>query len=294
MQLCFLGTASGLPEQDRFGQTVIVSKEDEEGRLGHYILDAGDGASSMFARNGFDHREIHAIVISHMHGDHHGGFLQLVKSCMHYDRTEELVVIAPEEGIPALKMYLEASYLYDPLLGFPIRWVSMKDLVGQPITLPGGIQFESFPNSHLDSARHRLAAHSSLEHNRTFESYSMSLLDGETRLVYSGNLNGPAGADELAAFIEPCDVFVCELAHVNPTELGRFLANKRIGITAIAHFHPKWTGMPDEAIVKLVLDGAASHGEIGTVMSMRDGQCLTTSPGAQFVRTRQLVPHTFK
>ncbi|MCA9833950.1 MAG: MBL fold metallo-hydrolase [Thermomicrobiales bacterium] len=290
MQLCFLGTASGLPEQDRFSQTVVISFEDEDGVLGHYILDVGDGASSLFARNGFDHREIRAIMISHMHGDHHGGFLQLVKTCMHYDRTEELVVLAPAEGIQPLKAYLEASYLYDPLLGFPIRWIPLNDVVGREIELPGDIRFEAFANSHLDSARRKLAQHSALQHNRTFESYSMALRDATTRVVYSGNLNGPNGADELAGFVEPCDVFLCEVAHVDPTLLGRFVAGKHIGTVAMAHFHPKWNGTPDEEIVTLVKNAGAEC----QVLAMRDGECVATSSSSNLVKTRQLTPHIFK
>ena len=84
-----------------------------------------------------------------MHADHHCGLIQVVKTAMHEGRTDELVILAPDEGLEPLRRYLEASYLFDYFLGFPIRWVSLKDCSESSYDLPGGARLRAYPNSHL-------------------------------------------------------------------------------------------------------------------------------------------------
>lgn len=256
------------------------------GALSHYLLDVGDGASSLLARHGFDHRAIQVIVISHMHADHHGGLAQVIKTNMHLTRRDELIILAPGEGIPALQAYLSASYLYSDWLGYPIRWQSLADIAkGDGIEIPGATRLRAHHNDHLASARDRFAALGDSGHARTFESYSLTLEQDGARLVYSGNLLGPGGADEMAPFVEPADLLICELAHVDPGQLGRFLANKEISQTFLAHINPKWQGVPDGNILDLVRAGAGDAGILGDLSLARDGDvCTMVSSRATGVR----------
>jgi ribonuclease BN (tRNA processing enzyme) len=282
VDICFLGTAPGLPLPDRFGQTIVVTTNGgESGAPAHYVLDTGDGASSLLIRNGFDHLAIQGIVITHMHADHHAGLVQVLKTSMHLRRQDELVILAPEEGIPALRAYLDASYLYPDWLGYPIRWESLADLAaGDGIALLGSLVMRAFHNDHLDTARRRFAALGIDDHRRTFESYSLTLEHDGVRVVYSGNLLGAAGAHEMAAYAEPADLLICELAHVEPDELGRFLAHRRIGQTVLAHISPKWQGVPDAEIVALVHAATPENAIPGTVTIARDGdRCLAVTSG---------------
>lgn len=280
MEICFLGTAPGLPLPDRFGQTVVVTMPgDEDGTpLGHYLLDVGDGASSLLARHGFDHRAIQVIVISHMHADHHGGLAQVLKTNMHLKRERELIILAPSEGIEAFQAYLRASYLYPDWLGYPIRWLSLAEIpVTDGIDLPGDVRLQAYPNNHLATARDRFAATGVSAGDHTFESYSFTLERPGTRVVYSGNLLGPTGADEMAPFVEPADLLICEFAHVDPRELGRFLVGKQIRQTVLAHISPKWQGVGDDEILSLIRAGAGAETIPSEVVLVRDGDlCLVT------------------
>lgn len=282
MEICTLGTASGLPTAERGGQTIVLTLEGERAAAGgpesaskppqHFILDTGDGASSLLARHGYDHRHIAGIFISHMHADHHGGFAQVLKTCMHLNKQDELVVLAPAEGIEPLKAYLSASYLFDRFLGFPVRWISLADCIGHEVELPGRLTLRAHPNEHLAWFRRQVSQWSEPPPRPcTFESYSAVLAHTGTRVVYSGNLNGPAGADELAPFVEPCDLLIMELAHVDPVKLGGFLAGREIGHTVVTHFHPKWDGCADEEIMALIQRGAEPSGIRGRVTLPRDG-----------------------
>jgi ribonuclease BN (tRNA processing enzyme) len=271
MEVCILGTASGLPARDRFGQTIVLTVE-ESGAPAHYLLDVGDGASSLLMRHGFDHRDIRGIFISHMHADHHGGFAQVVKTAMHIRKESELIVLAPDEGVSPLKAYLEASYLLDAFLGYPVRWILLGPTVGREVALPGGLALRACPNAHLAWYRERiLEGDAPPPRPYTFESYSAVLRRGGKRLVYAGNLNGPQGADEMAPFVAPCDLLIMELAHVDPTELGRFLAGRAIQETVVTHFHPKWDTVSDAEILARIRHGAGETGLRGRVTLARDG-----------------------
>jgi hypothetical protein len=238
----------------------------------HLLLDTGDGASSLLARHGYDHRRIHGIFISHMHADHHGGLMQVIKTCMHLQKHDELVILAPEEGIPAFKAYLDASYLFEEWLGFPLRWVALTEVTEHAIELTGGGGLQAHPNSHLSGVHERASEVLRLrDRNMSYESYSAVYKQEGYRVVYAGNLHGPQGSDELAPFAEPCDLLIAELAHVDPGELGRFLAGRSISHTVVVHFNPRWDQISDTAIRKTIYAGAGKRGIQSTVSIAHDG-----------------------
>ncbi|MBA3943134.1 MAG: MBL fold metallo-hydrolase [Herpetosiphonaceae bacterium] len=278
IEICTLGTASGLPAHHRFGQTIILTQHTPDEGESHLILDAGDGASSLLMRHGYDHRRIRSIFISHMHADHHAGLIQLLKTCMHLEKRDELIILAPAEGIPAFKAYLDASYLFEEWLGFPIRWLPLTGLV----ELPGGGMLRAYPNAHLSWVSQRVTEIPRLR-DRTYaaESYCAVYEFAACRVVYAGNLHGPQGSDEMAPFVEPCDLLIAELAHVDPVELGRFLAGRAIGNTVVVHFHPRWDQVADAEIRERIYAGAGEGTIRGDVSLAHDGDrfpCWTVTP----------------
>jgi hypothetical protein len=272
IDICTLGTASGLPAHHRFGQTIVLTQQTPDAGKSHFILDAGDGASSLLMHHGYDHRRIRGIFISHMHADHHAGLIQVLKTCMHLEKHDELVVLAPEEGIPAFKAYLEASYLFEEWLGFPIRWVPLTGLIESAVMLPGGGRLRVYPNAHLSWVRQRVSEVPRLR-DRAYaaESYCAVYEHASCRVVYAGNLHGPTGSDEMGPFVEPCNLLIAELAHVDPVELGRFLAGRNIGNTVVVHFHPRWDHVADAEIREHIYAGAGERGIRGQVSLAHDG-----------------------
>lgn len=184
-------------------------------------------------------------------------------------------MLAPAEGIAPLQAYLEASYFLPEFLGFPIRWLSLADCPQRGYTLPGDLTLNVYTNRHVAWYQTRIdKMNPPPARSFTFESYSGVFTRAGQRFLYAGNLQGAKGTDEMAPYAEPCDLLVTEIAHVDPVELGRFLANRDIKHTVITHFHPKWNGVPDEVILAKIHEGAGTGTIRGRISLARDGFAL--------------------
>jgi len=266
-----LGTASGLPEIYRFGQTTVVTSQREGAAPEHFLLDTGDGAASLLRKHHYDLRDIRGIAISHMHGDHHGGFVQVIKTMMHLNREDDLQILAPSEGIEGLQNYLDLSYLFEEMLGYHIEWVPLSPTDASPIPILENMQLSAHPNDHLRWTRERLNGRTDLPRRYTFESYSFVLEHPEHRVVFSGNLDGPRGADELAPLLDPSDLLIMELAHVDPVALGALLVSHDVKQVALAHFHPKWNDVDQPTILAMMEEQAPGITTAIPVHLARDG-----------------------
>ena len=74
MKLTFLGTSHGDPTPGRFCSAILL----ECGTAG-YLFDCGAPVTSLLVRRGFDFSRLSHIFISHMHLDHWGDLLFLLK-----------------------------------------------------------------------------------------------------------------------------------------------------------------------------------------------------------------------
>jgi ribonuclease BN (tRNA processing enzyme) len=88
---------------------------------------------------------------------------------------------------------------------------------------------------------------------------------GGKRVVFSSDI-GAAGdlSDPLSV---RCDVLVCELAHVAPDELFRFLQTRTVPRLVLNHLAPSWQGREEE-IRELAREFMPRTGE---VIIPRDG-----------------------
>jgi len=275
ISVTFLGTASGLPMHNRCGQTIVLTVQAPH-KTHYYLLDVGDGASSLLAKHGFDHRLISAIFISHMHADHHCGLAQVLKTSMHWAKEDALTILTPSEGVEPLRAYLTASYLIPPLLRYPIQWIPLAN--DEEHALPDDVTIHTYANTHMAPFYWLSEQNPEAYSHYQYESYSAVLQVEEKRLIYAGNLQGACGCDELAKlFTIPCDLFIAEMAHVYPKELGRFLAGKNITRTVVTHFNPKWAKYTDEQILEQMHEGAGSIGTTGELLLAHDGQQVDVS-----------------
>lgn len=236
----FLGTASGLPVQDRFSQTIVLELNGEL-----HIIDPADAASSLLARARLDHRKIRSVVVSHMHADHHVGLIQVLKTAMHLRKQTSIQILFPSEGIEPLTTFLNACYLPIEWLGYP---VDIHGITAEPHAVNEHLVFEAQLNKHLNPYRAR-AAGEPFSRAWQYQSYSFAITAKNRRFVYTGNLG--KGLQEIAGLISEDSVLITEAAHLKVDDILAELETLQPCHTYLTHFHPSLRAAElQEAIVR--------------------------------------------
>ena len=93
MRLTFLGTAAGLPSKDRNVTALILAKDDSKEWC---LIDCGEGTQHQLLSSRYTLKNLQAIFITHIHGDHMFGLPGLITSTSMQGRTEPLAICAPE------------------------------------------------------------------------------------------------------------------------------------------------------------------------------------------------------
>lgn len=226
---CF-GVGDGWPCADRrhssflyrFGETTL-------------LIDCGESVSSAYKAAGYDYNLVDRLLLSHLHGDHVGGFLMLMQGFWLERREKDLPIHLPADGIQPLRQLLEAAMIFDELLGFRMQF---KPLETERAFQVKGVRITPFPTSHLESLR---LAHQR-KHPLAFQAFSFLLETQNLRVAHSADLGAPEDLEPLLE--KPVDLLVCELAHFKPADLFRYLKGrpiKRIGFMHVAR--PYWENL---------------------------------------------------
>ncbi|MBN8247217.1 MAG: ribonuclease Z [Verrucomicrobia bacterium] len=202
---CF-GVGEGWPSGDRRHASFLY-------RCGSttLLLDCGDGMSNAFKAAGIAYEEVDAVLISHMHSDHVGGFSMFVQSLWLQQRRRPLPVYAAPRAIAALKNWLAAVVLPPELLGFEIAW--------RPLLAPDRIRFGDIgvtvsPTSHLESLRRSFESRYPAT---AFEAFSFVIEGPGFRVAHTADIGD---VQDLRPLLEKRpDLLICELSHVEPDAL---------------------------------------------------------------------------
>ena len=235
--LAFLGTGCGLPMTDRYHSSLLL---EAEGR--RWLLDAGEPCSHRLKALDVPFSSLDAILISHGHSDHLSGFPMVIQGAWLEGRTRPLPVYLPAELIAPLRGWLEAVYLPDKLIGFPLEFLAWEDLPGLTLDLDKGrLRVSLHPTTHLDGLRELIDP----DESHRFLSYSLAFdwpASGK-RLVYSADLGAP---QDMAAILQPpCDLLVCEMSHFTPEELFTFLQGKPTRRLCLTHLTAEHGAEPE-------------------------------------------------
>lgn len=208
------GVGDGWPSAERNHSSFLY-------RLGNQsiLVDCGEPISRSYKASGLDYNTIDTILISHLHFDHVGGLFMLIQGFWLERRTKELRIYAPSDGIPLIRQLLQSACIFDEILPFRLTFHALKAGVSFSA---GQVEVTPYPTTHLAYFRNRFQS----KYPQGYEAFSFLIETGDLRIGHSADIGAIEDLDPLLA--KPLDVLVCELAHVPPDELFRYLTTRSI------------------------------------------------------------------
>ena len=147
LKLTFLGTSAGMPTTQRnvtalaiecLNPYVAGAKQTAEARNSNstqskksrpwLLIDCGEGTQQQLLHTKLSLRQLAAICITHVHGDHCYGLPGLLASAAMSGRTEPLILIAPQAIAQLLDAVVLATELYLP---FPLTFMATEAILSQ-------------------------------------------------------------------------------------------------------------------------------------------------------------------
>ena len=252
--LLFLGTGPGTPVSGRFCSSCLLRSNDAS-----VLVDAGEPCSQRLVEAGVSLAALDAVLLTHGHSDHTGGFPMLVQSLWLAPRSRPLPVYLPRELIKPLLAWLDAVYLPPSLLGFDLDLRPWNP--SESVHVAQGVDVAIFPTTHLRGLQQKIDPSA----RGRFEIFGLDIACHGRRVVFSSDLGSPA--DLAPALNTPCDVLVCELSHFHPEELFSALAGCEIRQLVFNHLAPELNG--GEAELLAAARRALPH--VREIRAVRDG-----------------------
>ena len=229
MKICFFGTASAIPNQERSRSSLAV--EAVSGEI--LIPDCGESVSEGIIRRGITPDQVTALIVTHLHPDHIAGLPLILQYFQLRGRTLPLTVWLPGEGIDAVKAFLSTIYLGPEMLNFEVVYCAVQAGVEYSA---GNFTFTFSPNRHLV---HHAEVRQKAGCDVVGESYSLVFSDGAKKVIYSGDV---AEAAELTGlFTSDVDALILEYAHISNEDAAKLAAEKAVPPQVIlTHIHPRF------------------------------------------------------
>jgi len=121
MEIIFLGTSSGTPTKTRNVSAIAIRKYQAKQWS---LVDCGEGTQHQILHTNLSLKNLDAIYITHIHGDHCYGLPGLLASATMAGRVEPLTLVAPH----AVKLFLDTMQSYTELrLSFDIDFIATEE-----------------------------------------------------------------------------------------------------------------------------------------------------------------------
>ena len=135
-----LGCGSALPTPKHMATSQVVELRDKQ-----FMIDCGEGTQIQLRRSHINFNRLHAVFISHLHGDHCFGLMGIISSFGLLGRTAPLHVYAPEELGPMLEAQLR---LFCQHLDYEVTFHAVDTTCQQVIYEDRSLTVETLPLEH--------------------------------------------------------------------------------------------------------------------------------------------------
>jgi ribonuclease Z len=223
----FFGVGEGWPSPDRCHASFL-----HEWSKGGILMDCGEGVDTAFKRSGVSYDQIDAVVLSHMHSDHVGSFSLFIQSMWLEGRKKPLTVFAPAKGIPALKAWLKATFVFSELIKYPIRWLALESGKSYEV---GDATLQAYGTSHLESLEDNFGQ---IHKTTAYDAYAFVLEYYGFRIGHSNDIGCVEDLDPL--FAQPLDILICECSHIESDILFDKLQGQPIRKLVLVHLHREY------------------------------------------------------
>lgn len=217
---CF-GTGDGWPCADRNHSSFLY-------RFGKtsFIVDCGESVSRAYKNSGLDYDAFDALLLSHLHCDHIGGFFMFMQGLWLEQRQKALPIYLPQDGVKPIRDLLNAGMIFEDLLAFKPSYIPLQ--AGKSFKVKG-VTITPYPTTHLESLRKSFQRKYTLD----FAAFSFLLETAKLRVAHSADIGAAEDLEPLLT--KPLDLLVCELAHFEPKDLFRYLKGRKIGQILFMH-----------------------------------------------------------
>lgn len=243
MKIILLGTGVAIPQKDRVQSGLIVDAGSDNG-YSPVLFDCGCGVLQRIYQSGYRHTHITNVFLSHLHLDHCGDLLALIKANWLCD-TIELNLWGPVGT---------GKWLDDLLTAYPY----MQDKIDIRITQIDPGQVVGVEGLEVECV-HTVHALPSLGFKVTSR--------GKT-LLYSGDTEP---VDDIVKASEGIDLLIHECSfpdtfevtnHTTPGTLAEILKGTSIGQIILTHLYPQTRGF-EAGMVKVIAEACKCPVEIG-------------------------------
>lgn len=322
LKLIFLGTSSGVPTPRRNVSALAIKSNSSKKWL---LVDAGEGTQQRLQYSGLSLRELLAVCITHVHGDHCYGLLGLLASAGMSGRREPLLLIAPAA---ILQWFTLSAQLTDLHLGYEVQLIDSSTIETAALEIGEGISLQSHVLHHrvpchafsvkaihqqnrLNSAA-LLAAGipkgklwGQLQQGQAIECEGQIYPSADFMLTETRQVHAVIGGDNdqpelLTAACQQADVLVHEATftqaaldkvgtshmHSSAAMLGKFAQQVKLPNLILTHFSPRHHDEPGQAELQ---QDAAQHYQ-GQLFLAADFDEYELKPGAQLIKTANGLP----
>lgn len=229
LRLTILGSGSIIPTPSRFSSGILVDSE----KLGKFLLDIGPGTIEKLRRINVNPNDIKAVLITHLHIDHVGDLLPLIKIRAYGGGRLRIY------GPTGLREFLDLLLRDHRLFGY-LSMLGCVDLIDVREFWRGSVQLDQM-KLHFTNVEHFNGIAYRIE------------LEGRS-IVYSGDTILDMNLVRLA---RGCDVLIHECSfpakkllgkHTSDEDLMRIVAEINPRILIVVHLYPEMEEKVEELI----------------------------------------------
>ncbi|HVB63397.1 MAG TPA: ribonuclease Z [Nitrolancea sp.] len=137
IDVCLLGTGGMMPLPGRWLSSMLLRSQRDV-----VLVDCGEGTQISWHLSGWGFRDVEAIALTHLHGDHVAGLAGVLFMIAHSNRTDPLTIFGPR----GTYQVVEALTIVVPALPFTVQIIELDG--GESYTLPDGLELRALQVDH--------------------------------------------------------------------------------------------------------------------------------------------------